>query len=112
MKTLLRIRGKTQTWLAHQLGVHHVTVSNWVRGIYSPDNDTVRRIAGLLQCEPEEIVGGIPPMTDEERRHLSNFRALPPDARAIIEQMTNVLLANQPAHQEESDLAPPAKKSD
>jgi transcriptional regulator with XRE-family HTH domain len=112
LKMLLRNRGKTQSWLAERLSVHHVTVSNWVRGVQSPNMATIRQIADLLGCEPDEIAGGIPLMTDEERRHLADYRELSPDQRAIVDQMMRALRRKLPSNQENPDLANSAKKSD
>lgn len=109
---LLRSRGRDQTWLAEKLGVHHVTVSNWVRGIHVPKGDSLRKIADLLECEPDEITGGTLLMTDAERRLLSAYRTLAPQDRALVDKITDSLARKRPSDAHESDLAPPLKKHD
>lgn len=111
LKALLKTRHRKQVWLAEELGVHPVTVSNWVRGHQRPDHATVRRIADMLQCEPDEITGGYPLMTDAERRHLNAYRALPPDARQAIDAMMKALTTGPAAGEQNPELAIHVKKS-
>lgn len=49
-------KDKTGVWLAEQLGVTAVTVSNWCSNITQPTLPTLDRIAELLECEKRELI--------------------------------------------------------
>lgn len=44
--------GMTQKELAQAVQVKHNTVSNWEKGIASPDPDTISRLCGILRMPP------------------------------------------------------------
>ena len=45
---VLRDQGRTNQWLANQLGVNYVTVSRWVRNTQQPGLETLYRVANVL----------------------------------------------------------------
>lgn len=61
MKLAARIRrhGMTQVEFARVLGVHPVTVCNWVRGRRVPRDRHVPRLCRVLGCRPRDL--GLPP---------------------------------------------------
>jgi len=40
-----------QKWLAQQIGVSEVTVSNWMKGIHKPKEENLRKVAEVLHME-------------------------------------------------------------
>ncbi|KGE87989.1 MAG: helix-turn-helix transcriptional regulator [Phaeodactylibacter xiamenensis] len=48
IKEVLREQGRTNKWLAAQLGKTEVTVSRWCRNVQQPDLETLYRIARTL----------------------------------------------------------------
>lgn len=48
IKDVLQEQGRSNKWLAAQLGKNEVTVSRWCRNVQQPDLETLFRIAGLL----------------------------------------------------------------
>ena len=51
-----RIGGKTNVWLAEQLGVNPTTVSKWCTNTCQPDLHTLSRIAELLNVSRRELL--------------------------------------------------------
>ena len=48
IKEVLREQGRTNKWMAGQLGRTEVTVSRWCQNTQQPDLETLYRIAELL----------------------------------------------------------------
>ncbi|NLN95598.1 MAG: helix-turn-helix transcriptional regulator [Bacteroidales bacterium] len=48
---LIQTRGVKQKWLASQLGVSEVSVSNWMRGNHKPTEENLKKIATLLNID-------------------------------------------------------------
>ena len=46
---------RSQKWLADQLDVSVVTVSNWYRNQKQPSLESIFRISDVLQCKPSEL---------------------------------------------------------
>lgn len=42
---LIQTRGVKQKWLAQQVGVSEVTMSNWMRGTHKPTDENLRKVA-------------------------------------------------------------------
>ena len=47
---------RSQKWLADQLDVSVVTVSNWCRNQKQPSLESIYRISDVLQCKPIELI--------------------------------------------------------
>ena len=47
-KKLIQTRGVKQKWLAQQIGVSEVTMSNWMRGSYKPSDENLKKVAKVL----------------------------------------------------------------
>ena len=47
---------RSQKWLADQLDVSVVTVSNWYRNQKQPSLESIFRISDVLQCKPSELI--------------------------------------------------------
>lgn len=56
IKAVLAETGKTNLWLAEQLGVNPATVSKWCTNTCQPDLYTLSKIAGLLQVSRRELL--------------------------------------------------------
>ena len=48
---LIHTRGVKQKWLAQQIGVSEVTISNWMRGIHKPTDENLKKIAEVLNMD-------------------------------------------------------------
>ena len=57
LKNAIKKAGVTQGDLAKSMGVTVLTVSRWVRGEIEPSISTVKKIAGILGCSVQEILG-------------------------------------------------------
>ena len=56
LKLVLVEKKKTGVWLAEQLGVSPVTVSEWCSNITQPTLPTIDKIAELLECDKRELI--------------------------------------------------------
>ena len=56
LKAVLAEAGKTNLWLAEQLGVNPTTVSKWCTNTCQPDLYTLSRIAELLNVSRRELL--------------------------------------------------------
>ena len=56
IKAVLAEVGKTNLWLAEQLGVNQTTVSKWCTTTCQPDLHTLSRIAELLNVSRRELL--------------------------------------------------------
>lgn len=56
IKAVLAETGKTNLWLAEQLGVNPTTVSKWCTNTCQPDLYTLSKIAELLQVSRRELL--------------------------------------------------------
>lgn len=73
IKVMLVDKGKTNRWLATQLGKDPATVSKWCTNTAQPSLETMMQIARLLEVDMNELV---------------RFEALPeissPDANGVV----------------------------
>lgn len=54
----IRLRvGLTQVQLAVMIGFPQTTISQWELGLSDPSTDTVRKIAAVLHCTTDELLG-------------------------------------------------------
>jgi len=56
LKAVLADAGKTNKWLAEQLGKDPVTISKWCTNTTQPDLYTLTKIATLLQVDIRELL--------------------------------------------------------
>lgn len=56
LKILLTEKGKTNRWLAEQLGKSEVTISRWCTNEIQPSVETLAQIAKLLQIDIKELL--------------------------------------------------------
>ena len=56
IKAVLAEVGKTNVWLAEQLGVNQTTVSKWCTNTCQPDLYTLSRIEELLNVSRRELL--------------------------------------------------------
>ena len=56
LKAALADAGKTNKWLAEQLGRHPVTVSKWCTNTTQPDLYTLTRISELLKIDIADLL--------------------------------------------------------
>lgn len=56
IKGALADAGKTDVWLARQLGKDPVTVSKWCTNTTQPDLQTLAKISDLLQVSMRELI--------------------------------------------------------
>ena len=53
-KDFLKNRGIKQRWLADQLGVSEITISNWANGSHYPRDRYVKKLKEMFQFKYEE----------------------------------------------------------
>lgn len=56
LKAVLADAGKTNKWLAEQLGKDPVTISKWCTNTTQPDLQTLSRISDLLNVDIRELL--------------------------------------------------------
>lgn len=56
LKAILADSGKTNKWLAEQLGKDPVTISKWCTNTTQPDLQTLSKISELLQVDIREFL--------------------------------------------------------
>ena len=56
LKAVLADTGKTNKWLAEQLGKDPVTISKWCTNTTQPDLLTLSKIAALLKIDIRELL--------------------------------------------------------
>lgn len=56
LKAVLADTGKTNKWLAEQLGKDPVTISKWCTNTTQPDLQTLSRISDLLNVDIRELL--------------------------------------------------------
>lgn len=56
LKAVLADAGKTNKWLAEQLGKDPVTISKWCTNTTQPDLQTLAKISDLLKVEIRELL--------------------------------------------------------
>jgi transcriptional regulator with XRE-family HTH domain len=56
LKAILAERGRTNKWLAEQLGKDPVTISKWCTNTTQPDLPTLLRISELLNIDIRELL--------------------------------------------------------
>ena len=56
IKAVLAEKGKTNNWLAEQLGVNRVTVSKWCTNDIQPTMEGLFRIAEVLDVNVRELL--------------------------------------------------------
>ncbi|MDM1450422.1 helix-turn-helix transcriptional regulator [Myroides odoratimimus] len=56
LKIMLAEKGKTNKWLAEQLGKSEVTVSRWCTNEVQPSIETLTEIAKLLNIDIKELL--------------------------------------------------------
>ena len=56
IKTALVDNGKTNKWLAEQLGKDAATISKWCTNAAQPSLETLMEIATVLDVDPRELI--------------------------------------------------------
>ena len=56
LKAVLADSGKTNKWLAEQLGKDPVTISKWCTNTTQPDLQTLAKISDLLKIDIRELL--------------------------------------------------------
>lgn len=56
IKAVLADKGRTNKWLAQQLGCAPTTVSKWCTNVAQPTLETMMQIAQLLEVEMNDLV--------------------------------------------------------
>lgn len=56
LKAILADSGKTNKWLAEQLGKDPVTISKWCTNTTQPDLQTLAKISDLLHVSMRELI--------------------------------------------------------
>lgn len=55
LKEILAQRGIKQKWLAEQIGVSEVTITNWVKGVFQPTEENIRKIISVLKIDEKDL---------------------------------------------------------
>ena len=53
---ILLQKGMTQQEIADKMGVHQPKVSEWLRGLRTPNSKTIVKLAEVLQETPEDLL--------------------------------------------------------
>lgn len=56
IKEVIIEQGKTNNWLAKELGVTHVSVSRWCSNMYQPSIENLYKIAEALKVSVRELL--------------------------------------------------------
>ena len=56
LKELLKSRGLKQKWLANQVGVSEVTVSNWCSLKSYPNKENLTRLSEILNVSTKDLI--------------------------------------------------------
>ena len=56
IKEVLKEQGRTQTWLADQIGKSYVVVTNYCNNNAQPSIEVLRKIAGALDVDVRELL--------------------------------------------------------
>ncbi len=56
IKAVLAEKGKTNNWLADELGMNRTTVSKWCRNEMQPRIETLFQIAAVIDIEVRELL--------------------------------------------------------
>lgn len=56
LKEVIQNQGRTQKWVAEQLGVKEDTFGQWCRNKRKFDTDMLKRIAELLNVKMEDLI--------------------------------------------------------
>jgi len=56
IKAVLAEKGKTNNWLAEQLGMNRTTVSKWCTNQMQPTMETLYEIASVLDVDVRELL--------------------------------------------------------
>ena len=55
LKQILKSQGRSQLWLAGQLGVSNVTIGNWNRGRTRPSFQHIEKICQILNIQFDDL---------------------------------------------------------
>ena len=64
LKQLREQKGMKQSELAAMFGVSQATLSNWERGVHDPDNNDLIKLAEILGCSTDYLLGYTPNQND------------------------------------------------
>ena len=53
---LLLQKGMTQHEIAEKMGVHQPKISEWLRGLRTPNSKTILKLAEVLKEQPEDLL--------------------------------------------------------
>jgi len=56
IKEVLKSEGRSNKWLAAQLGRNEVTISRWCRNVQQPDLETLYEIARILGVHARDLL--------------------------------------------------------
>ena len=56
IKEVLKEQGRTQTWMADQIGKSYVVVTNYCNNNAQPSIEVLRKIAGALDVDVRELL--------------------------------------------------------
>jgi putative transcriptional regulator len=56
IKEVLEKQGKTQTWLAGQMDLDHITINNYCTGFREPSLRKLFQIAAILKVKPSQLL--------------------------------------------------------
>ena len=58
IKEILKIQGRTQTWLAEKIGKSYVIVTNYCNNKSQPSLPTLKKISEVLDVDIRELLKG------------------------------------------------------
>ena len=68
IKEILKIQGRSQTWLAEQIGKSYVIVTNYCNNKSQPSIPTLKRIAKILDVDIRELLEPTKNSQDQGKR--------------------------------------------
>lgn len=89
--------GMKQSELAKMLTVGQATVSNWETGATEPDFESLRKMAEILNCSIDELLGAekTPTVKNDGERTMLDITALSPENRDRLEDYLHLLVDSQ-----------------
>ena len=88
IRTFRERSGLTQSQLAEKIGVTASAVGNYERDYSFPKNEVLNKLFLALQCTPNELFGVEEPLSEDEKKHLENYKKLDEYGRQLVNLFT------------------------
>ncbi len=104
LRALRERLGYTQKTLAEKIGITSAAIGNYERDVSHPREDILYKLFEVLNCEPNDLFGGLYKSTasNDERLHSEKYRELDEEGRNRVDICTEQELSRclQGAHKD------------